>query len=329
MEGQTKRKKVLLIHNPVAGKHNTKQDIWDVADYLFSSGCDVDIHVTRKAGDAYDFVREFGGDSDLLISCGGDGTVNEVVSSMAASCIQAPLCHLPLGTANDMAKTLNLPGSLRDVVALSESSDPIPMDAGMMNDEHLFTYVAAFGAFTDVAYQTTQELKNRFGYNAYLINGVRALHDLRPYEATVITDNSAYTGKFIYGSMSNSASIGGVIHLKDSQMSLTDGKFEVLLIRYPETAAEWVRAIKGIVTSHFDGEQLILETTEQATFTFSEPVAWTLDGEGAGSFEVVETGVMQHAYNMYGNLTDARQEASRKEKKSRALVPNLTAEPIY
>lgn len=303
MDGKT----ALMIRNPAAGRKRAGRAFDEAAARLSSMGYFVLPRLTEGSGDARALVERYGPGSALLVSCGGDGTLNEIVSAAVALGLDAPICHLPLGTTNDVAKTLRLPRSFGKIAALCGEA-PVAMDAGFLNGGRLFTYVAAFGAFTDTAYLTPQAAKNRFGYAAYVLGGARSLGSLRPYEATVTAGSSVHTGRFIYGSVSNSASIGGILRLGDDQFALSDGKMELFLIRYPETPAQLAHTLACLAARRYDGDRILLERAGNVSFAFDKPAAWTIDGERAGAFADVSATVKRRAYHIFGNFSHAPQK---------------------
>jgi len=299
-----RRQHALIIENPVAGKTGgQKSEIrHTVIRILSERSYHCTACVTRKHGDATDFVRRYAAGMDLIVCCGGDGTINEVVAGVLSANTATPICYLPTGTTNDLARTLCLPFeqpfSETDALALLTEGVSQYLDAGLLNGV-CFTYTAAFGAFSDVAYKTPQRMKNRLGYVAYWLYGLRNLFKLKPYRVAVGADGQAFEGRFVYGCVSNSISIGGVLRLDSAQVDLRDGRMELLLIRYPQNSIKMARLLSDLARGNYANEHVVLAHVERASFDFSGAVDWTVDGEFAGSYQSAEIEVKHAAYQIY------------------------------
>ena len=281
-------KKVLLIINPTAGKTRVKSKILDIADLFRKNGYAATTLTTAKKGDAADFVKQYASEHDLIVCCGGDGTLNEIISGFMQSASQLPIGYIPTGTTNDMAKTLHLPKSIKKAAHMIQNEQPIYQDIGMFNTTHYFSYIASFGAFTKVSYATPQWLKNRFGHLAYVLDGIRSVGDIHPYRLKVTADNLEDEDEFIFGSVTNSCSVGGMFQFKREDVCLNDGKFEVLLIRNPRNPVELRRILYGLIHKKFDKKSILFFHANQVTFEFEKETAWTVDGEFAGQSHKVQ-----------------------------------------
>lgn len=235
---------------------------------------------------------------DTVICCGGDGTLNETVSGLLAipEGDRPALGYVPAGSTNDFAASIGLPSSLRGAARNAVGVDAIPIDVGEFRcrgmdraDARFFTYIASFGVFTAASYSTSQTAKNLFGHVAYLVEGLRDLAKVRPIHADfVLADGTAITGDFVFCAVTNTTSAGGVVKLPADRVSLSDGRFELLLIRHPRSAADLQRIANALLLQDFDSSPLVeLLHTEGVTVTTDTPLSWSLDGEEAeGSREV-------------------------------------------
>ena len=281
-------KSLLVIVNPVAGRGMYRQGLGEALHILYSAGYVPTVRFTTRAGEAVDLAAEGGAQYDALCCLGGDGTLSDVVTGLmrVPAGQRPPLGYFPLGTANDVATTLRLPKN--DPVAAARrmvESAPRPWDVGYMGSGRYFTYVAAFGAFTDVSYETSQQSKQALGHLAYLLEGVNRLAKLPHYQTRVELDGQALEGNFIFGGVTNSTSVAGLVKLDQNLVSLDDGLFEVSLVRFPENLADMNKLMSEVAARKYDGEMFSIRRSQRVRFIFAESVPFTRDGEPGGSYE--------------------------------------------
>ena len=295
-------KKILLIINPAAGKKTVESKIADISDLFCQRGYTVTTLKTAKKDDAADFVKQYASDHDIVVCCGGDGTLNEVITGSMQSANQKPIGYLPTGTTNDMAKTLHLPKSIKKAVHIICSEEPIDQDVGMFNHTQYFSYVASFGAFTKVSYATPQWMKNRFGHAAYVIDGIRSVGDIHPHRLKVTADGLEEEGEYIFGSITNSSSVGGTLQFRSEDVCLNDGKFEVLLVRNPRNPVEIRSIIYGVLHKKYNNQNILFFHANEVTFQFEKETPWTVDGEFAGQSQTV------HIENLHNAIKIIRKQ---------------------
>ena len=198
------------------------------------------------------------------------------------------LGYIPGGTVNDVASTLGL--SKDTVRAAQEIMDghPFPLDIGSFGPDRFFTYVAAFGIFTDVPYETPQEDKRIWGRLAYIMNGAGALGRLKPTHVRVSYDDHQEEADVLVGLVTSTTSVGGFKTTRDLGISLNDGLYEMILVRATKNLAEFNLAATRALRLDFDNDSFISAQTGALRFEFDEPVAWTVDGEFGGSVTEVE-----------------------------------------
>lgn len=281
-------KSLLVIVNPVAGRGMYRQGLGEALHILYSAGYVPTVRFTTRAGEAVDLAAEGGAQYDALCCLGGDGTLSDVVTGLmrVPAGQRPPLGYFPLGTANDVATTLRLPKN--DPAAAARrmvESAPRPWDVGYMGSGCYFTYVAAFGAFTDVSYETSQQSKQALGHLAYLLEGVNRLAKLPHYQTRVELDGQALEGNFIFGGVTNSTSVAGLVKLDQNLVSLDDGLFEVSLVRFPENLADMNKLMAEVAARKYDGEMFSIRRSQSVRFIFAESVPFTRDGEPGGSYE--------------------------------------------
>ena len=178
-------KKLLFIYNVHAGKGLLKSRLAAVLDCFVRAGWDVSVHPTQGAGDATAVAAERAGAFDRIVCSGGDGTLHEVVTGLMTQETRPAVGYIPAGTTNDFAKNLSLPRGMEAMARAAAAGCPRPVDIGRFNDR-FFIYVAAFGAFTDVAYNTPQPFKNLFGHLAYVLEGATRLSSIQAYPMTCL-----------------------------------------------------------------------------------------------------------------------------------------------
>ena len=284
-------KKLLYIYNPTAGRRTAKASLSDVVEVFSRQGYEITVHPTQGRGDATRTVLEDGGGFDRVVCCGGDGTLNETVQGLLAlpADKRPVLGYIPAGTTNDFSRTLELPRTLPELAEAAGAGTPRPIDVGEAAGRP-FTYVAAFGLFTDVSYSTPQANKNLLGHFAYLLEGMGRLASIPSYHMKVSTpEGKEVEGDFIYGMVGNTVSVGGLVNLPRDKVLLDDGRFEVILIRQPKTAKDWQSILTALTTLELskDGEGAVVGfSAGEVTFTCDAPVAWTVDGEFGGEQQI-------------------------------------------
>lgn len=279
-------KTLLLIVNPRAGKTRSAAPLFNAVSCFCEAGWLVSVRQTQSQGHAAQMAEEEGGKFDCTVCCGGDGTLNETVSGLLRLPEPPPLGYIPSGSTNDFAASLGIPDDPLEAAQRIIASKGRQLDIGMFNGRP-FVYVASFGAFTKASYSAPQSIKNDLGHLAYLLEGVKDLSTLRPYQASVTTDSETFDGKFLFGAIANSTSIGGLMKLQKEKVVMDDGLFEMLLIPVPTNAAELQSLIRCLLLQDSDGTGVIFRHVSKVTVRTPEGFPWTLDGEfGPGAEEV-------------------------------------------
>lgn len=274
-------KKLLFIYNPFAGKAQITDklsaiiDVFTKADYL------VTCHPTQSRGDATQTVIDLSADYDLIVCSGGDGTLDETVTGMLQCDKKIPIGYIPAGSTNDFARSLRISNNMIEAAQQIVEGREYQCDAGFFNDD-FFIYVAAFGLFTDVTYNTNQQIKNVLGHAAYVLEGAKALGAVNSFELTVECDDEVYKGEYIFGMVTNSRSVGGFSKLTGKNVDLNDGYLEVLLIKKPQNILELNEIITALLSDHFESEYVECTKAKRINFTSPDEIPWTLDGEYGG-----------------------------------------------
>ncbi len=280
-------RELLFIYNPHAGQGKVRGRLSDILGVFAGNGYLPTVYPTQAAGDATRLVRQEGGRYPRIVCCGGDGTLHEVVAALMEMEDPPVLGYIPAGTTNDFSKNLDLPRDLGRAAQVAVNGPAMRCDIGRFNGQS-FVYVAAFGAFTDVSYDTPQQFKNTFGHLAYVLEGIGRLGSIRNWHMTVEHDGETLEGDFVLGMVSNTRSVGGFQGWPAQDVELDDGLFEVILVRAPKNAMELQAILHSVMTRTPEGNgPLIGFRTSHLTLTCDGEAAWTLDGEYGGSHKVV------------------------------------------
>ena len=283
------KEKLLMIINPAAGKSGYTDGLAQALRALGAAGYAPTLYFTDKRGDASDFAEAHGADYEKLIVLGGDGTLSETVAGLMRIEKRPVIGYIPLGTANDVARTLGLPkNDIRQSVRRFIDGEAVPFDVGCANGNN-FNYVAAFGAFTEVSYATPQDLKQSWGELAYLAGAAKSLSSLCVRHVRIEFDDGVREGDYLYGSVSNSYSVAGIVDLPRDTVSLNDGLHELILLKKPENAAKFAVLAAKVLSKDLSSEYIEILRTKNARFEFDSPVSWTFDGENGGEHTVLET----------------------------------------
>ena len=283
------RKRLLFVFNPRSGKGQIKNRLLEIVDLFVKSGYEVVIHPTQFAGEARKMVAERAGEFDLVVCSGGDGTLDETVSGMMEREQKVPIGYIPAGSTNDFAQTLRIPKDMAAAADIAVNGRIFPCDVGSLNNDY-FAYVAAFGLFTDVSYQTNQNLKNVFGHGAYILEGAKRLADIPSYCLRVEVNGRMIQDEFIYGMISNSNYVGGVKNMALKDTKLDDGLFEISLIRYPSNPVQLNEILTNLMMPNLLDTQYVYKFTSDRIRIecLNGRLPWTLDGEFGGSHKVAE-----------------------------------------
>ena len=276
-------RKLLFIFNPNAGKKRVGPHLLRILDLLTQSGYVVTAYPTQGPEDAMHAALEWGGQYDRVICCGGDGTLNETVRGMLQGKHTVPIGYIPAGSTNEFASSLGLPKQMEEATRIAAEGVPFRCDAGTLNGNY-FVYVAAFGAFAEVSYSTSQQAKNLLGHLAYLLEGMSRLPKLKAHHVRVEYDDQILEDEFIVGMVTNSLSVGGFKGLCGRDVRLNDGQFEALFIKQPKHVGQWSKLISAVLRQDLNSEFLRSVRASSLRFSAEEPISWTIDGEFGGTF---------------------------------------------
>ena len=268
----------VIIMNPCAGTKKANKYLTDII-YLFSQhGYFSRVYMTSKKGDGVDLAREYAKEADLLVAIGGDGTLNEVIEGVMKEGIEVPIGYIPAGSTNDFATSLKIPKNIMKAAKVIMEGSPRTLDIGAFNDK-FFTYVACFGAFSRISYSTPQNTKNTFGHLAYILEGIKDIPSIRHEHMKVITDTMVFEDDYLFGAISNSTSLGGILTIDRDTVDLNDGLLELVLIKKPKNVFEMNQLILSLNGEIYDCEMISLVSTKTLEIHCETSPDWTLDGE--------------------------------------------------
>lgn len=282
-------KRLLLIINPVAGKMKSKNALFDIVKVFCDYDFDVSIKLTARRGHGTEiFLSEYE-KYDLVVCVGGDGTLNEIVRGLIKSGADVPIGYIPAGSTNDFANSIGLSSNIKKAAENIAKGEAVSLDIGSFKDA-CFTYIASFGAFTSASYSTPQATKNVIGHAAYVLEGIKDLSTIKPVYLKFEANGRTYEGDYIFGGITNSTSVGGIVKLKKELVDMSDGLFEVILIKNPKNLNHLNEIAISLMTSEYMNNKSIdyFKTSEIKVKT-EDKLAWTIDGEyadGSGSFVI-------------------------------------------
>ncbi len=296
-------KTALIIVNPKAGpgQHGAIDSADDLIQEFQNGGVRSRKRTTSGISDARDIAFKEAGQYDLVVACGGDGTLSEVVAGLMRLESPPPVGFLPVGSTCDVARTFQLSSNPKqaareillgtsfaiDIGHISGSKpilrSDLPEGVVPAHREQLpdyFTYIASFGAFTETSYATRRALKKMLGHLAYVLTGLQSVIDIAPMEVDVKIDGVDYSGTYIFGGIVNSFSVGGMIRLDD--VIFDDGFFEVMLVKPPRNVGQIAKLLSRLLNRKRTSS-IIRKKAREVILEFKEPVSFTVDGEYGGT----------------------------------------------
>lgn len=290
-------KTLLFLYNPHSGKAHIASHLHEIVTTFQSAGYLVTVYATTGPRDAVEKLHEMACQYDHIVCAGGDGTLSEAISGIIDSHYSGSLGYLPAGSTNDFARTLGIPADELSAAQIAVNGTEVACDIGSFNHHHQFVYIAAFGIFTAVSYQTPQEFKNMLGHLAYVLEGIRSLTEVTSYHLRLQWDGGELEDDFIYGAVSNSVSIGGFPNPLSNQVILDDGVFEVMLVRSPRSILELNSIIAELLTNE-PSDKVICFQTSRLSIQSAAEIPWTLDGENGGKHCFVDIRNLHNAVNI-------------------------------
>ena len=279
-------KQLLLLLNPTSGTRKAVKNLTEIISVFNRADYDTHVYVTACRGDAVKAVRQFGGTMDLIVCCGGDGTLNETITGVIGVGLDVPIGYIPSGSTNDFASSLHLSGDVTEAARQIVNGTPEVYDVGKFGDRY-FTYIASFGVFTKASYTTPQNIKNALGHMAYVLEGMQELSSIRAEHIRMELDGETVEDDYLFGAICNSTSVGGILKLKPDMVDMADGKFEILLIRAPKGMQELHECVMALHNQTYNCGMITFRSASSVHVLGNPAMTWSLDGERANGGEEI------------------------------------------
>ena len=290
-------KKMLFVMNPYSGMRRASRYLADIIALYNRAGYEVTVHMTGGQGDATRVVESRAKDMDIVVCCGGDGTFNETVSGLLRAGADVPVGYIPAGSTNDFASSLKLPTNIMQAALDVVEGEPVAYDVGKFGDRY-FSYVASFGAFTRASYTTPQSIKNALGHTAYVLEGINELSQIKNEHVRMEIDGQVIEDDFLFGAISNSTSVGGILTLSPEIVDMADGQMEVLLVRAPRNLTEITECIQAVQSQKYNCSMITFQSAKRVRIYADPQMPWTLDGEREEGHECVDAVNLHHAIRL-------------------------------
>ena len=286
--------------NPCAGTKRANKYLTDILVLFGKYGYSTAVYLTEGSDDAKRYAKENAKDFDLIVAIGGDGTFNEVVAGVIKSGADVEVGYIPAGSTNDFANSLKLSKNILKAAEDIMKGTVVEIDMGSFNGR-IFSYVASFGVFAEASYKTPQNVKNTLGHFAYAFEGIKDIANLKSKHLRFLADGVEIEDDFIFGAICNSTSLGGVISLDPKLVDLSDGMFELLLVRLPKDLFELNEIVVALSSKKYNTKMISFVSAKSITIETNEDINWTLDGEYAYGEEKIEVEKLNKAIKFITN----------------------------
>jgi YegS/Rv2252/BmrU family lipid kinase len=297
------KKKALLILNPCAGVNRKRIGADEIIENLSPAQFDFTVRETKGPNDATEIVKNEGNNHDIIICCGGDGTLNETINGVVTLNKRVPVGYIPSGSTNDLATTLGIASGVGPATQMILNNKTNTYDVGSFQGKH-FNYIACFGAATDLSYSTPQKWKNILGHSAYMIHGfiirlIPMIASFKPTYMKIEYDGGVIEDNVYYGAISNTTSVAGLAKYDD--VKLNDGVFELLLVKGLKRNIDALGALIQVINKDYSSDNIVFTKTKHLKITCDEKIPWSLDGEYGGDHGNVEINIVNDAYDIYSD----------------------------
>lgn len=286
-------KKLLLILNNITGNNRNAGKTFDIVKSLSKHGYEVTVFPVFRDSDLdiQEYLKERR--YERIVCVGGDGTLSHTVNDIMKLDYRPVIGYIPAGTTNDFSRNFNLTPDVEEACEIIASGESVKYDLGKFNDRY-FNYVASFGPLSATSYNTDQKAKDMFGYAAYILNGIGSLGEIMSSSCHVRieTDEGVTEGDYIFGALSNSLSVAGMKVNGLTRENLSDGLFELTLIRFPKDGNDLLSIADALLSGNYNNDFVEMRHIKAAKIYTDSHTEWTIDGEYGGVAEEIEFSIL-------------------------------------
>lgn len=272
------RKKVLVLINPNSGKKNSKESVLDALNVFSANNYQMEIYLSQKPMDVTRYIEENGERFDVVAVFGGDGTLNEATNGLMKLKHKPVISYFPTGTMNDFGTNFGLTNDMKQCATVACVGNIESFDVGKMNSRY-FNYVAGFGAFCNVSYETKQELKKQIGNLAYIIKAIHEIPNLHPYHVKMNLDGKIFEKDLMFGLIINGNRVAGFEMVEQADNTFKDGLFDIILVEHTPNPLELYNYPLGVLHPELNMKYVERYQAKSIIIESQEKLAWTLDGE--------------------------------------------------
>jgi len=274
-------KKVRFIYNPYSGENNIINELDNVIKLHQEADMTIVPYRIQKGKDLAEALDIIDETYSYILIAGGDGTVDSLVNAMKHRNINIPIGILPVGTANDFGKFINMSSNIQEACRQILDSKPVAVDVGKINDDY-FINVASTGLFTDISQKIDANLKNTIGKLAYYLKGIEELPNFRKLKVKLSSKECDYEGEMYLLLVFNGKTAGSLNLAYEAE--ITDGKLDVIMfkaIQVMELLPLFIKLLKG---EHLDSDKVVYFKTDDVYIESPEDIVTDIDGERGPDF---------------------------------------------
>lgn len=294
------RKKVLVLINPNSGKKNSKESVLDALNLFSANNYQMEIYLSQKPMDVTRYIEENGERFDVVAVFGGDGTLNEATNGLMKLKHKPVISYFPTGTMNDFGTNFGLTNDMKQCANIACVGHIESFDVGKMNSRY-FNYVAGFGAFCNVSYETKQELKKQIGNLAYIIKAIHEIPNLHPYHVKMNLDGKVFEKDLMFGLIINGNRVAGFEMVEQADNTFKDGLFDIILVEHTPNLLELYNYPLGVLHPELNMKYVERYQAKSIIIESQEKLAWTLDGEEGEETLVARVENISQALQIYAS----------------------------
>ena len=294
------RKKVLVLINPNSGKKNSKESVLDALNVFSANNYQMEIYLSQKPMDVTRYIEENGERFDVVAVFGGDGTLNEATNGLMKLKHKPVISYFPTGTMNDFGTNFGLTNDMKQCANIACDGHIESFDVGKINSRY-FNYVAGFGAFCNVSYETKQELKKQIGNLAYIIKAIHEIPNLHPYHVKMNLDGKVFEKDLMFGLIINGNRVAGFEMVEQADNTFKDGLFDIILVEHTPNLLELYNYPLGVLHPELNIKYVERYQAKSIIIESQEKLAWTLDGEEGEETLVARVENISQALQIYAS----------------------------